>query len=222
MEDEAVETSSQTGGRSELWPLFGLRLTTERLQLRLPTEDEALRLVQLPPDDLDVDPAWPAPAGSAHPLATAVLQWYWRALGEWKVEHWRLPLAVWWNGESIGMQELEADRFPALRSVETSSWLVKSARGKGLGKEMRAAVLTLAFDHLGAARAKSGAWDWNKSSLGVSRALGYVDNGWDFEDHGHQSGVMRSVMLEKADWDGEPWKTRVEGLESCLAWFGTA
>lgn len=206
--------------RAGLWPLFGLRLSTPRLTLRIPNEDEAVRLAASAPDDLETDPSWPPVPGATNPTAIGVLQGYWRALGQWKADNWALPLGVWFEGRVVGMQGLEGERFAALRTVETSSWLVKSARGQGLGKEMRAAVLSLAFDHLGAARAKSGAWDWNRSSLGVSRSLGYADNGWDFEDHGDQKGVMRRVMLEKADWNGRRWRTDVAGLEPCLPWFG--
>ena len=215
-----MESADHDALRSRLWPLFGLRLTTRRLNLRVPTEEEVLSLADLAPADLETDPAWPPLPGVSNPTATGVLRGYWRALGQWKVDDWALPLGVWLEGQPIGMQALEGERFRLLRAVDSSSWLVESARGRGLGKEMRAAVLTLAFDHLGAARAKSGAWEWNKSSLGVSRSLGYVDNGWDFEHHGDRSGVMRRVMLEKADWDGGIWKTEVEGLETCMSWFG--
>lgn len=67
-----------------------------------------------------------------------------------------------------------------------------------IGKEMRAAVLSLAFDHLGAEVASSGAWEWNATSLGVSRALGYVDNGWFRHEHLGRTGVQRRVVLERA------------------------
>lgn len=215
-----MKTDTDDGLRSRLWPLFDLRLSTARLTLRLPTEAEALQLADVAPADLETDPSWPAPSGVDEPTATAVLQGYWRALGQWKVDNWALPFGVWFEERPIGFQVLEGERFGVVRSVETASWLTPAARGSGLGKEMRAAVLTLAFDHLGAARAKSGAWEWNEASLGVSRSLGYVDNGWDFEAHGDMTGVMRNVMLEKADWDGAPWETTVEGLEPCVSWFG--
>ncbi|HUR48007.1 MAG TPA: GNAT family protein [Acidimicrobiales bacterium] len=205
--------------RTQIWPLWSLRLSTDRLELRLPSEDEAVHLAAVAPDDLETDPAWPLPEGP-RPLASGVLRGYFRALGQWKIDSWVLPFGVWLDGDPIGFQALEAERFALLGTVETSSWLVPRARGSGLGKEMRAAVLALAFDHLGAARAVSGAWEWNQSSLGVSRALGYVDNGWDFESHAERSGVMRRVILEKDQWNGDRWGTKVEGLEACRAWFG--
>jgi RimJ/RimL family protein N-acetyltransferase len=200
--------------------LAEVRLETERLVLRLPAGDEALQLASLAPADLENDPSWPAPAAAARPVATEVLQWWWRALGTWKVEHWRLPLGVWWRGEPVGFQELEAERFDPLRTVETSSWLVPGARGQRIGVEMRAAVLGLAFDHLGAEVATSGAWEENAGSLGVSRSLGYEDDGQQRHVHHDRVGVMRRVRLPVARWDGTVHPVTVHGLDACRGWFG--
>ena len=205
---------------SDPWPLSRLRVRTERLELRLPTGDELLELAALAPEDLETDPAWATPPGAANPTATAVLQWYWRALGEWRLDHWRLPLAVWCESELVGFQELEAERFRSLATVESSSWLVAKARGLGVGKEMRAAILNLAFAHLGARVATSGAWESNGPSLGVSRALGYADNGWFLHDHLGRVGRQRRVILEREQWDGSRWPTAVTGLDACRSWFG--
>ena len=205
---------------TDVWPLRRLSLTTDRLELRLPTEDQLLVLAASAPVDLETDPAWAAPPGASNPTATAVLQWYWRALGEWRVEHWRLPLGVWFETRLVGFQELEAERFASLATVESSSWLVEEARGRGIGKEMRAAVLNLAFEHLGAHVATSGAWESNAASLGVSRALGYRDNGWFVHDHLGRIGRQRRVILEKQEWDPSTWHTAVSGLDQCRSWFG--
>jgi len=58
-------------------------------------------------------------------------------------------------------------------TASTGSWLGAAYQGRGLGTEMRAAVLTYAFEHLGATAARSGALGGNEQSLGVSRKLGY-------------------------------------------------
>ena len=196
--------------------LFDLRLRTARLELRLPSDDELFELAGRAPVDLETDPAWPAP------VETFVLQWFWRALGTWRTEQWRLPLAVWVEGSPspVGFQELEAGNFAVLRTVESSSWLVSQVRGQGLGKEMRAAVLALAFDGLGAQVATSGAWDTNAASLGVSSALGYVDNGWHPHAREGEARVMRRVVLERVNWDPAAWPTTIEGLDACRSWFG--
>ena len=205
---------------SDVWPLAGLVLRTRRLELRLPSESELRSLVARTPEDLETDPAWPAPPDAGHPAGTAVLQWYWRGLGQWRPEHWRLPLAVFLDGEGVGFQELEAERFATLATVESSSWLVRAARGVGVGKEMRAAVLHLAFEHLAAAVATSSACESNAASLGVSRSRGYVDNGWFTDDHHGRVGRQRRVVLERADWQGGMWPTEVSGLGACRSWFG--
>ena len=49
--------------------------------------------------------------------------------------------------------------------------------GRGFGKEMRAAVLGFAFDGLGALSAETSAFLDNAASNGVTRSLGYEDNG---------------------------------------------
>lgn len=53
------------------------------------------------------------------------------------------------------MQDVSAHEFPLLRTVHSGSWLTQSVQGRGIGREMRAAILLLAFDHLGAAAALS-------------------------------------------------------------------
>ena len=205
-----------------MWPLAGLRLETGSLVLRLPSGDEALELASLAPTTLETDPSWPAPPAAARPIATEVLQWWWRALGTWTTEHWRLPLGVWLDGRPVGFQELEAERFALLKTVETSSWLVEDVRGRGVGTAMRAAVLGLAFEHLGAELATSGAWEGNAGSLGVSRSLGYEDDGEVPHVHHERVGVLRRVRLARQAWDPGLHPVTVTGLEACRGWFGEA
>ena len=66
---------------------------------------------------------------------------------------------------------------PDARSVSSGSWLTASAQGRGLGVEMRAAVLHLAFAGLGALEAQTSAWIDNPASQRVSLRLGYVHEG---------------------------------------------
>jgi RimJ/RimL family protein N-acetyltransferase len=88
-----------------------------------------------------------------------------------------LVFAVVIDGRAVGTQEMTASEFPRLRTVNTFSWLTRSYQGRGFGKEMRRAILHLAFDGLGTARAESEAFEDNPASLGVSDALGYRRNG---------------------------------------------
>jgi hypothetical protein len=49
------------------------------------------------------------------------------------------------DGAPIGIQSLSATGFAVDRTVETGSWLGAASQGRGLGAEMRAAVLELAL-----------------------------------------------------------------------------
>jgi RimJ/RimL family protein N-acetyltransferase len=87
---------------------------------------------------------------------------------------WTLDLAVVADGEPVGMQSLSGfDQWPSQRIVGTTSWLIKRVQGHGLGTRCRAAVLELAFQHLGAEAAKSWVLHDNHASIGVSAKLGY-------------------------------------------------
>jgi RimJ/RimL family protein N-acetyltransferase len=194
------------------WPLQSLVLTTPSLELRGMTEADALALGRLRPEDLESDPERPS-------IGYDVEQSYWRANGDWKVEEWTLPFSVRHEGLLVGVQALEGKHFLALRVVDSWSWLLPSARGKGLGKQMRAAILELAFGHLGAAEAVSEAWDDNAASLGVSRALGYIDNGVDRHKRAEGAGRMQRIRLDAASWT-PPVPVTVTGLEECLPLFG--
>jgi RimJ/RimL family protein N-acetyltransferase len=191
------------------WPLRDLVLRTPDLELRGMTEDWALQLAQVVPDDVEQHPAL------AHfSAATDVLQAYWRNVGLWLPTEWVAELVVLHNGAPIGLQALEGKDFAERRTVDTHSWLVPSARARGLGKQMRSAVLSLAFDHLGAEAAVSEAWSDNAASLGVSLSLGYVETHTEAHDDGR---VMRHLRL--TGWSSH-LPVEVAGLEPCLPLFG--
>ncbi len=196
------------------WPLHGLVLTTPDLVLRAMNEADALALGELVPADVTTDPAHPD-------LGYRVEQTYWRQLGQWRPEDWVLPFTVLSGGRPIGVQALEAKDFAVRRVVDTYSWLLPSARGQGHGKQMRAAVLDLAFVGLGARYATSEAYADNAASLGVSKSLGYVDNGFGVEKRDDGSGPVRMqhVVLAANDWRS-PWPVTISGLQDCLALFG--
>ena len=138
---------------SRYWPLADLRLTTPDLVLRPPTESELEALADLLPADVELDPAAPTMPGApaATVRGTVLLQSHWRARGTWRPESWALGLGVFRDGEPIGHQVLEAEDFARLRTVDSSSFLTTAARGHGFGKQMRAAVLALAFGPLAGA-----------------------------------------------------------------------
>ena len=87
---------------------------------------------------------------------------------------WTLDLAVEVGDELVGMQSLAGfHRWPMVRNVGTSSWLVRDAQHRGIGTQARCAVLDLAFGRLKAAAAFSWSLPANAASTAVSARLGY-------------------------------------------------
>ena len=62
----------------------------------------------------------------------------------------------------VGVQGLVARDFAVMRAVATGSWLGAEFQRRGIGKEMRGAVLALAFDGLGAQIAETEAFVDNR------------------------------------------------------------
>jgi RimJ/RimL family protein N-acetyltransferase len=195
------------------WPLFDLRLRTADLLLRPMTEADLPEVERLLPDDVELNPYLPMPERE-----WAVAQTYWHALGTWSVDDWRLQCVVLRGDELLGFQEVEGKDFVRLRTVDSSSWLVTAARGQGVGKAMRAAVLELAFGSMGAVAAVTSAWHDNGASLGVSRSLGYRDNGTERVRRGDGADDMVHLRLRREDWAGAD--VQVEGFEACRRQFG--
>ena len=161
------------------WPLFDLRLRLGPVLLRPVTDADLAALAALLPDDVELDPRAEQFPGldDSRDRQRRFVQGVWHSRGSWSPRSWCLDLGVEAEGELVGLQSLEGDDFGALRTVDSASWLVVAARGRGIGTSMRAAALGLAFDHLGAVAAVTSAVLDNHASLGVSRRLGYVDNG---------------------------------------------
>jgi len=207
------------------WPLYGLRLRTPRLELRLPDLAELDALAGTAargvhePGSMPFGVPWPdcPPAERAQRVMTH----FWKLLGEWTPQRWRLPLAVFADGAPIGLQELAADDFGLVRDFGTGSWLGLEHQGRGYGTEMRAAALHLGFAELGAATARSEAMSDNPASLAVSGKLGYRTNG---TARLAVSGRLREevrLLLERADWErNRAVPVRAEGVAPCLAMFG--
>jgi RimJ/RimL family protein N-acetyltransferase len=205
------------------WPLFDLRIDAPDLSLRPMAEADQAAVADLLPDDVELDPAATRyVTGDAQvERGIVVHQAYWRAYGTWRPEAWRLNFVVSAAGQIIGAQELEGVDFLTLRTVDTSSFLVRSARGRGYGKQMRRAVLALAFGPLDAHAAITSAWHDNAASLGVSRALGYQPNGELFHPRGDSVDVMVHMRLRRADWlaSSAADDIQISGFEACRHLF---
>lgn len=209
----------------EIWPLFGLEITTPRLTLRPVRDVDLPGLVQAALDgvhDAERTPfsvPWTDADPADLPQNLAAYQWNLRNLVN--RHKWTVAFAVHFEGRVVGSQDLGAYDFANRRTVSTGSWLTKSVHGRGLGTEMRAALLLFAFDTLGAQWAESGAAIWNGASLGVSQKLGYELNGVTRVSPrpGEPTDEQR-VRLEKASFVRPDWEIAVRGAEAALAQLG--
>ena len=207
------------------WPLLGLRLITPGLELRLPSSEELGELADLAAEGMH-DPgrrpflvSWPALPPEDR--ARALVQRHWRQLGDWSADDWTLDLAVFADGQVVGQQEISARHYRVLREVSTFSWLGVRHHGQGIGTQMRAAVLHLAFAGLGATDATSGSFDDNISALRVSEKLGYQPDGIErLAAHG-QVTTTRRLRLTRDRWEAAGRvPVTITGLPSCLPLFG--
>ncbi|MCS5715663.1 GNAT family N-acetyltransferase [Herbiconiux sp. CPCC 205716] len=204
----------------DVWPLFALRLETPRLVLRVVRDDDLPGLADAAIAGIHGERMpFMRPWSEEDPatLRRSLAQFQWRRRAELRPESWGLNFVVLQDGRPIGVQDLEADDFATLRTVSTGSWLTRSAQGQGLGTEMRQAVLTFAFDHLGADFADSGAFDWNEPSLAVSRKLGYRPNGLAFASPRPGERVTEQrLRLAAADFARPPWPVAVTASPAAL------
>ena len=210
---------------TDAWPLFGLVLRTPRLELRVPSLEQLAALGELAAEGVH-DPAvmpffvaWTD--GSPAEVARSVLQYQWSRWGRLTPRDWSLELAVLAGGEVIGLQGIGATDFALSREVHTGSWLGRRHQGQGYGTEMRAAVLHLAFAGLGAVQARSGAFVDNPASLGVSRKLGYVEDGTGRHVVRDRAVTEQRLLLDRDRWAAcRTVPVEIEGLEPCRPLLG--
>jgi RimJ/RimL family protein N-acetyltransferase len=211
---------------SSFWPLFDLELSTERLLLRPPRDTDFSGLIAAVdegihgPDEMPFGIPWTDAEPSVRRVQSA--QHWWGQRATWKVDDWHLSLAVFLDGRPIGVQGVMAKKFAQLREVSTGSWLTRNHQRKGYGREMRAAVLHLAFDCLGAQVARSAAFTDNPASQAVSRAVGYRENGRSREAPRGVPKEMVHFELTREEWGDASQRfpaTRVSGLERCIHMF---
>jgi RimJ/RimL family protein N-acetyltransferase len=222
------------------WPIAGLRArirvgaaagSVSTIELRLPDDEDLSVLAALAeagvhdPALQPISVAWTDVEPAAR--AQSVLQYHWRCLGDWSPDDWTLNLVVVRDGAVVGTQGISAKNYRILREVGTGSWLGRRHQGKGTGTAMRAAVLALAFDGLGADYALSEAFTDNPASLAVSRKLGYADDGMERMAIRGRAAESRRLRIARAAWQAAGGATglgigevAIDGLEPCLPLFG--
>ena len=217
-------------GREELstvWPQFGLQIHVDGARLETPTDAQLevlARLAARPEEILDADKShfvkWMEgrTPGEIQRQRTARVQSN-RDLT--RRPGWTLDLAVVADGEPVGIQSISGfDQWPHRRTVGTTSWLIRRSQRRGLGTRCRAAVLELAFQHLGAEAAKTWVLQDNHASIGVSTKLGYRIVGEDqiIEDGRELTEVV--YQLNATDWIDSPTRRRyapvIEGADPLI------
>ncbi len=171
-----------------------------------------------PPDEMpflvpwtDADPRY---------LGRGILQHNWAQRAALTPERWTVNFLARFDGRVIGTQGLSGTDFGVTREVKSGSWLGMAHHGRGLGTEMRAAVLLFAFDHLGAQRARSDAFADNHASHGVSAKLGYRRDGTATAvRRGARTEDVR-LVLDAAELRRPEWELRIEGVKPCLGLLG--
>jgi RimJ/RimL family protein N-acetyltransferase len=210
------------------WPVYALRITTPRLELRVPDDEDLVELFEAA--RAGIHPAGEMPFGvpwtdSLHEPGALerFLSFHWTARGGISAENWSLPFAVASEGAIVGAQELAAEDFARARSVSSGSWLTVSAQGRGLGVEMRAAVLHLAFAGLGALEAQTSAWHDNLASQRVSLRLGYEHEGQQLLARRGEPTAHLRFRLTRDAWQRNHFDgIELHALEPCLALLGAA
>ncbi len=153
-------------------------------------------------------------------LVRGVLQYHWGARSQLTPSDWRVNFLVRHDGRVVGTQTLSAKEFAITREVSSGSWLGAAHQRRGFGTEMRAAVLLLAFDHLGAATARSGAFSDNLASLRTSEKLGYRTDGANTYARRGAAATEVRLVLEPARFLRPDWTLEVDGLEGCRELLG--
>jgi RimJ/RimL family protein N-acetyltransferase len=202
------------------WPLWRLVLRTPRLTLR-PDDDEgtaallaeALRGIH-PPERMPFGMPWTdqAPAD----LVREGMKHHWATRAACAPDNWEVSFLVRFDGQVIGTQSLSGQDFAVRRDVATGSWLGMRWQGRGFGTEMRAAVLMLAFDHLGAHTARSRAFLDNAHSIGVSRKLGYQPDGEEVWNRRGVAATQQRLVLHTDRFVRPDWTLEVEGLDRAV------
>ncbi len=204
-----------------LEPLYGLRVRTPRLELRLPTEAELVELYELaaagihPPEEMPFAVAW-----TDELTQEAFLAHHHSLRQGWSKECWTLELGTWTDGRLVGTQGIGAEHFARDRVVGSGSWVGRAHQGRGIGTEMRTAVIELAFWHLRAEAVTSAVFEANAASRRVSEKLGYRTTGQDTLSPRGTPQPHLHVRLDRVDWAGASFEVLVDGMEPCLPLFG--
>ncbi|MFC1406297.1 MULTISPECIES: GNAT family N-acetyltransferase [Streptacidiphilus] len=215
-----------TAATPSAYPPLNVRVHTPRLSLLGATDELLNRLIPIVRKGIATEPPWPFD----DPMSLyqdgperewAWLRGVWAGRGRVGAGFWRLYFVVVVDGEPVGIQDLIGTDFAAFGTVCTFSWLDPDVRGAGLGKEMRQAVLHLAFAGLGAREANSEAFVDNTASNRVSAAAGYTPNGANWATRRGEPAELNRWRLTREQWiEHRRDDIDLVGVDDCLPVLG--
>lgn len=210
------------------YPPLNLAVRTPRLTLAGATDELLERLVPVVRAGVADAAPWPFddPMSLYEDSPDREWQWLrgiWRGRARVDPGFWRLYFVVLLGGRPVGMQDLIGVDFTTFGTVTTFSWLEPGRRGRGIGTEMRAAALHLAFAGLNAKEATSDAFADNHASNQVSRALGYAPNGTAWDTRRGEAAPIQCWRLTRDAWQRfRRDDIELAGVQECLPALGLA
>jgi RimJ/RimL family protein N-acetyltransferase len=213
-------------GVAHTYPPLNVEVRTPRLTLTGASDDRLEQLVPLVRAGIAGTEPWPFDDPISFYADNPEREWLWlrsiwRGRGAVSPDKWRLYFAVLVDGEAVGMQDLSGRDFDRFGTVTSFSWLAPGHRGRGLGTEMRAAILHLAFAGLGAREAGSDAFTDNEASNRISRSLGYEPNGTDWDTRRGVPAPIQRWRLVRDAWErGRRDDITLAGVEECRPVLG--
>ncbi|WAB84474.1 GNAT family N-acetyltransferase [Microcella daejeonensis] len=189
---------------AELWPAAGLRVRAGDLELRWIDDELALDLAELAGAGIHDEGAMPFnhpwTRGPARAVARSVLTFQWAARSQVGPDRLVLELGVLVDGRPVGVQSASGDHWSVLRELETGSWLGRAHQGQGIGTRMRALMLHLCFEGLGAESVVSGAFTDNDASTSVSRRTGFETDGVTRVVREGAAAMQTRYRMDRARW----------------------
>jgi RimJ/RimL family protein N-acetyltransferase len=215
-------------GVTSTYPPLNLQVQTPRLTLAGATDELLEQLVPVVRAGVaDAEP-WPFDDPSSLYADSPDREWrwlrgIWRGRARVEPDFWRLYFVVLVDGEAVGMQDLVGVDFARFGTVTTFSWLAPGHRGRGIGKETRAAILHLAFAGFNAREAESDAFTDNEASNRVSQSLGYEPNGTTWDTRRGEVAPIQRWRLTRETWSrSRRTDIHLTGVQECLPALGLA
>ena len=214
---------------ADLWPASGLRVSSGDLELRWIDDELLVQLAHVAseginePDRMPFSVPWTR--GAREEVARNVLSYQWAARSHLGPGRLVLELAVLVDGKPVGIQAASGENWSVLRSAETGSWLGRGYQGQSIGSRMRAMMLHLLFDGLGAQQVTSTAFADNPASNRVSLKTGYEPNGTLSAERDGQAVPMNRYLMTAARFETQRARllellgdcVRIEGADAVRA-----